>query len=206
MIFKNVRNTLERIINLTSNKEKTSENISNKSIIATSDSKIEEINHVKKIFNGDYTTVINKFKNDYYYGLNHVSEELRNDKFVVGIALEKNISDLRFVGSSLINQTDAMYGIIKTIAEKNPEKLMVRKTTIEVGAGTTLTLQGVTHQQVEGLQSLLVNNDYKKEFDKLFPNKRPDGHLLEENSDMYVQLNTAIQKTMEQKLSSKLKT
>lgn len=167
------------------------------------------MNEIKGLFSGDYNSVLNRFNTDYYYSLRQVDEELKNNKIIVKTALEKNIADLRFVTPEFISQTYEIHEILQNIYEKNPEKLQMKKEDIEVGAGTTLVLKGILYEQVESVNNLLNNKDYRKEFEILFPERKPknsfekevDIRFLENNMDIYIKLNNAVKQRLEQENS-----
>ena len=173
--------------------------------------KTDDVNTIKKLFNGDYTAIKNNFKNDYYYSLRSVEEEFKSDVIVVTIALEKNITDLRYVAPDFIRNTSELQKIIGKIAEENPSKLEIIKKDIEVGAGTTLVFKGFLNEEVDSINALLLNKDYRQEFDNLFPdrtikthvNNPVDHNFLEGKSDIYLQLNNAVKAKLEKENSSK---
>lgn len=203
-MLKNIFEKLERIISLNNDSKQENLNQSNVQIETN-------IQDFKKVLNSDYNDVIKKFKDSYYYSLRDVSDIFKNDNFIVIMALDKSLTDMQFVGDELIQNTNSMQTIFKDLQNKDSEKLKIKPYDLEAGAGTTIVIKTVQYEHIDGLNKLLQNEDYKKEFNKLYPERAEkkypeqavDIHFLENNKDVYIKLYDAVSNTLENKTQVK---
>lgn len=199
-MLKNIAAKLEKIIGLR-------ESPKQEDLSKSNDELQTNIQDFKKVLNNDYNDTIKKFKDSYYYSLNDVSDTFKNDKFIVITALDKALTDMKFVGSDIIGNTNTMQTIFKDIYNKNSENLKIKPYDLEAGAGTTIVIKTVQYEHVDGLNNLLKNKDYQEEFNKLYPDRAKkefpeqpvDINFLKDNKDVYVKLYESMANTLENK-------
>lgn len=165
---------------------------------------LNEIGHLKRVVNGDYKEILDNFKNKYHYSLRDVPE-YQDNKFVVGIALEKSLFDLSYVGSNLIQDTGAMQQLLKNVQEK--DGLDIKPFNLDVG-GTSVVVKTVDTRHMECINKLLENKDYLVEFNKMYPERNeraPNENIvttefLLKNPDVYKKMHEAVDNTMAENL------